>query len=487
MMMKMKKRKHRILSAVGVGIAGCLSISAFPLFNIQARWLIAVLVVIAGLVALQLFKDKELALMKIMIFFMPFRIGFMYNFVIQNDMVFACDAVLILLYFYWYINTRGFRTSRIYWCKATTFGLLFILWGLVAISKALSIQGAVMGAVLNIKAFFLFFYITNRLITKNRLRGAVDFIIIVLAIQGFIGIMQKALGRPLGLTFLGEVQASLWRRLARMPGTLGHGTLYGTYLACLVPLSMNMFIITKKLLKKYMYGIATLLGVGGLVFSLARGAWIGFAGAMIIVIILFTLSRGANTRSFRMIILVVIIVVILLVNFLDLITLRLQTGQGPELRITMMRMAIRLISQNPILGVGLFNYEYYSYPTMAFWRPVHNSYLRIASEIGLPGIFFFLAFLFIVIRETFSSLRLRDRYLNAVAIGLFGGFAAFGLSVMFGPEYQHYFLKFLIWLMAGMAVSLKRIRRVEVMQQQRLQRREKSLNQDRSDENTHDR
>ena len=76
-------------------------------------------------------------------------------------------------------------------------------------------------------------------------------------------------------------------------------------------------------------------------------------------------------------------------------------SQSASLRVHYNEVAMDLIFNNPMLGIGQGNFvnnfsQYYS--TLGTWvfQPVHNIYLLIASETGLIGLFIFLFFLALV-------------------------------------------------------------------------------------------
>jgi O-antigen ligase len=179
------------------------------------------------------------------------------------------------------------------------------------------------------------------------------------------------------------------------------------------------------------------------------------------------LKRGINPRLIAALSVMLLMLLIIVYAFWDLIMLRFETGQHAGQRILMIKIAIGVIASHPILGVGLFNFEYHSFDIFRYWRPVHNMYFRLAAEIGIPGLFFFLWFLRDILKDAYRALGFRDRLLNSIALGILCGYTGFLTAVLFGPEYQHYRLKFLFWVYAGLTVALKRIRQRELMMMER--------------------
>jgi O-antigen ligase len=94
--------------------------------------------------------------------------------------------------------------------------------------------------------------------------------------------------------------------------------------------------------------------------------------------------------------------------------------QAVDLRIFYNKMAIEMIKEKPVLGIGIGNFVNYSqnYPAYIraaskvagvadipqwIYQPVHNIYLLIASEIGILGLVVFLGFLGLILLKGIKS------------------------------------------------------------------------------------
>ncbi|MGH9845691.1 MAG: O-antigen ligase family protein, partial [Blastocatellia bacterium] len=106
-----------------------------------------------------------------------------------------------------------------------------------------------------------------------------------------------------------------------------------------------------------------------------------------------------------------------------------------EVRLPLIQVALAMIADNPVLGVGMGSYEsvmrnYDETPELVtehFDWPVHNVYLHIAAETGLPGLLLFLALAALASRRGWMVLRNSgaDPLLRALALGLLAGMAAY--------------------------------------------------------------
>lgn len=77
--------------------------------------------------------------------------------------------------------------------------------------------------------------------------------------------------------------------------------------------------------------------------------------------------------------------------------------------------AIQSISLNPILGIGIGNWKFYSikydYETMSDYVVpvyVHNDFLHVAAEIGIIGVLFFILVFYFFLKNSFKIIKKQD-------------------------------------------------------------------------------
>ncbi len=425
------------------------------------RWLIAII----GLITIAIFfafsRKKENFLLRLLVFTMPFGLGFFFIVVSgQDDAVYATDVLLFFLYLYWFWETDGFTTQKIYHDTILYLYIALIIWALTPIVMVISQLSLLFAVFTWIKCLFIFLYISNRVKSKEQLWIIIEILMIALFIQGFIGTLQKFLGHTLGLEFLGERRAYLKRfgeAKARARGTLGFPNQYAAYMIMLMPMAVTMFIYSKKGIKKIWY--AAVIGVSsmGWVFSASRSAWLGLVGALLFIFIFLNKTTQVSFKSFFLLLLVILIIALFIFVFEDIVMQRIQTAGHQEHRRVMIAMALKFIAQNPVFGVGLWNYQFHSFGDFRYWHAVHNMFLRLGSELGIPGLLLFLIILFNSFKNCLIGLKFQDKFLNHLALAIMGGQLAFIIAAMFNPQYQHYRHKFLFWFLIGLGVAIKRM------------------------------
>ncbi len=400
-----------------------------------------------------------------MIFCLPFNVGAFYTHLLETDLILLFDVLLALLYVLWFVNSNGFARPPLNWGKVSLPFALFLIWMLLSATAAISLTMLGAGVFMAIKAYLVYLYVVNNVRTKLDLQRVMLMLCIGLAFQGFLGLVQYTTGSSLGLGFLGAISKVRQAGVTRVRGTFGLPNKFGAWLALVIPIAASLFLFEVNGRKKLFFSFATFFGILALLLSFSRSAWAGLLGSSGIMILLLARRRLLKGRYVLGILLAVVVVVVLVVVFWDTIVLRFETGATGKWRLVMMDIALDLIAENPLFGVGLMNYRFHQIELFKFWRPVHNTYLRLGSEVGLPGLFFFLMIIYLTLREGHKMLRCRDRLIFASALGLVSSMWAFLFTVNFGPEYHHYRIKFLFWVVIGLVFSLRNVYRHTVMMQ----------------------
>ena len=172
--------------------------------------------------------------------------------------------------------------------------------------------------------------------------------------------------------------------------------------------------------------VLVLLSAYGLCAGLRRHLWIIPLGILVVLALIFSQTRNAWMGAIAGIILLFALrrpraIAILLAAILVFYSLapgairqRLRSGLDPadpntRNRIEIFQTALRLIRDNPWLGVGPKNVKYQAlryrghneYPAWMY-QHMHNNFLQIAAETGIPGL---LLWLWFMIRLAWDALR----------------------------------------------------------------------------------
>lgn len=424
----------------------------------KVKWFVAFIFVVLFLAVLINLKDREKIALKGMLFCLPFGLGFIYEPVLKVDLIYATDALLFLLWGFWLYRTDFFSKQPLVLGRFGYGGLVIMAWSSLTLFVAISQKATGFGIYMTLKAFMFYFYLVNNINTREKLRLVVNWLLAGLLFQGVLGVVQYTTGSSFGLEFLGASTKGWSTQIFRVRGTLGYPNQLGAYLVFLLPLAFSLFVFTAKSRLRYYYGVTAMFALFTLLFSFSRSAWAGLIVATVIFVY-FLIRKGLfSARMAWGLIGILFAIVVVVIAFWDLILIRFQTGGKGEYRVLMANIAFDIIAKNPFMGVGLNNYQWHSYEIFRFWQPVHNTYLRLAAETGIPGVSIFLFLVFTQLRGAYQALKYKDKFLSAVSLGLMCGLVAFLVSINFGPEYQHYRIKLLFWIFAGLVFATHRIR-----------------------------
>ena len=192
----------------------------------------------------------------------------------------------------------------------------------------------------------------------------------------------------------------------------------------------------------------------------SRGAWLGFAVALLFLAML-------KSRKLFILILILLLASPLFMpdsiknRFSDFSTIGERGGTVWE-RIKLWSGTINMIKEHPFLGVGVNTYtknfpkyKPKDYPDV---RYTHNSYLHMAAEVGVVGAGLFLAFLICLIASAAKAIKRSvegvDKDLFA---GLLAGIIGFLIHCVVDTHLYSVTLSVLLFACLGVAVSFRNI------------------------------
>lgn len=381
------------------------------------------------------------------------------------------DIILIVLYAIWIYELVFKKSNRIHFLPKFTIPA-FCLVGISALSMipAADPYLTLFATVRIFKAVLLAFYIANHFQSKKDISFALVLLLGGLFLQSMIAFSQKWLGISLGLHLFGEYREMLTVPLAgdynvdvsRVGGTIGHPNGLAKYVELLLPLTVVMLFTEIKLKTKLVAGLIFVCAFVVLLLTLSRGGWTCFAGSIVLVFLLIFRARLISLRSLFVIAVVIVLLGSAMVSFSGMVQARLISDDygAARGRIPLNRLAFAVIRANPYLGVGnlnLWKVRYLYNPNLVGMKAeqvIHNAYLAVAAEMGIPGLLIFIWLLASIFLQGLGNLKKKDTFLICVSIGILGGMAALWAHWLVDPAYigREAFL----WVLVGLLLASKK-------------------------------
>lgn len=312
--------------------------------------------------------------------------------------------------------------------------VLLIVWSLVSVSVALDASTARKGPARFLVDMIFFLAIITTIRTAKDFRFFIMCIAAAIIGQSIFAMLQFKFP---GITFgvIDDIRTHMWWR-AR--GTFRHPNHLGMMLVMLLPIMIRGVIsgmVTRDRRLMQVCGVAALFGATAVLTTYNRGAWVGLAFGCFVMIALDLLEKRGRIRKYAQAFLAisVIVGVIGLMKFGDFIVTRMfydDQEQILEGRQSLSQEGLQVFYNHPIRGVGYGNEHLHA--SVSF---VHNLYILIAAELGLPGILFFLWFLFRCFKMIVRTCRSKIPFVKNYGHGLLASLAGFVVASIPGPDF----------------------------------------------------
>lgn len=246
--------------------------------------------------------------------------------------------------------------------------------------------------------------------------------------QAFVGVIFTAenMGRLINLK-----TKSASTTLVRLAGTLNHPNDLAMYLNLCLPWTSFMLLIEKKPLRRVFLITALVLGVIAEVWTGSRGGWLGLAIAIGIGSFFWLKKQGKNPVV-GLTVMGMVVTVLFSVLMIGSQTFRTRIIEGDarasEVRYPLMDVAMEMIREKPLTGVGLNLYTREMVPydrtnhfiAYRYNHPVHNTFLMVGAETGLPTMVLLCLFILLLIKESHRVLQANQGVVAAFGAGMLG-------------------------------------------------------------------
>jgi len=333
------------------------------------------------------------------------------------------------------------------------FTLVQIITTIISVDPVLSAQNLVVSLV----SLALYFVIVNTLKSKEDFDRAIKIFIITAFILSILGIIQYF---TLGTTSKAWVDVELNPDVkTRVVGTFGNPNVFAEYLEHILPVAITLIFVYKKWMNKLIMFIMAGTMFICLLMTFSRGAWLGFAFAALLFVILkmaqyIPLFIAGSIAAIPLLPKVVIQRISTIGNVQD---------TSNAYRTYIWEGTINMIKDFWVTGVG---YGYWAFKNTFLeygikgskaWHS-HNMYLEIMAEMGIFGMLTFAWVVFSIFVTTIKFARkTKDRYFSYVSVGLLCGF----LSIMVHGIAEHilYMPKsvILFWMFAAFISSARNL------------------------------
>ena len=370
-------------------------------------------------------------------------------------MVSVTTMALAILYALWFVErlTKAPEPrSRSLFRTSLPLGL-YVAFGLLSMLAAQDIELSIFQIFFLGQMCLLYIYVVGTVKSRQDIVFIITILLIGLVLESLIMIGLKIIGYNIKI---GIIKAVIDGN--RVSGTLTAPNIASSYLS--LTLAPAMGIILTRLDQKYKWlaVIAFGLGVIALFLTLSRGGWVTL---VLSVAILCLLAWHRGWLSPTIPIAIVIIAILVAILFQQALMDRIfgDDGGSAHSRVPLMKIAFRIISDNPLLGVGINNYAIAMRPYLILesanvWLfTVHNKYLLTFAEIGTGGVIAYIWFLLATIRRGWQCWAFGDRLLSPLALGFAAAIAGQMIHMnvdIFNarPQVQ------LLWLVAGLITAM---------------------------------
>jgi len=443
------------------------------IIDLPLKWSLTLLTGGIFFVLAALIPEKRRFCLALLTFSFPFS-SFDVNFIFEPRMdgsyqlnLSLTDALVLLLFCYWLFRLVFLKDAHSWKFPSRISVPVLSLFG----TSLLSLVGApdrllsCYEIIRLLKMILLYFVVANLILEKD-LKWILIALLAGVISQSIIGLLQREQNSVLGLSLFGETETLMQQNLgyiqpiSRVGGTIGHPNRLAMYLGLTLPTALACFILSDRKLYKILSLVTLGMGLTALVFTLSRAGWAALSLSILLVLVAAFFKTKKKAPVIFQALVFFLILLITGLSFHSIIAGRLSfDDQGAaHMRLPLIKIALRIIRDHPLWGIGFGNYlktlPVYGDP----WEPftmhtkVHNLYLLIGAEMGLPGLISYLSLLSLLLWASLRVFKRGDGPVSITAIGVFGGIVAFALHSL--VDFVEITRIPILWFFAGLITGL---------------------------------
>jgi putative inorganic carbon (HCO3(-)) transporter len=324
-------------------------------------------------------------------------------------------------------------------------------------------QLAINAVALLLQAYLIFFFVSNRIRSRDDVVFLSTLLMLALVMQAVIIIALQLIGHDV---HIGPIQGTIKPDL-RPEGTIGSANSAASFLVLLMAPALGIATAAVGRSLKWLALLAFSLASVALLLTLSRGGWLGAGVSLTLFCLLAMYQRRISIWAPLTVLLFTVLVIGV---YSKSISERLTADDGgaAQARIPLIQAGFRMIGDHPVTGVGVNNstvvgWRYAMQPEFRtkWFYTIHNKYLLEWVELGFLGLGTFLWFLFSTMRTGWKTWQTQDALLATIALGFTVAFIGQMLHMFVDvfnarPQVQ------MLWLCAGLVVAMYAIQREAV-------------------------
>ncbi len=357
---------------------------------------------------------------------------------------------------------RGKRTFRFEIIDGAVMLFLFLtlLGGIFTVSVSASLEYALIYSCFMIS----YFLVVNLIRTDKWVHRCVAAFICSSAVVSLYGVYQNLLGTA---STKWQDQDMFTGMGGRVVSTFENPNVLAEYLIITIPFALAVLLTRRSLRSRGAMLVVCGLGMACLVFTLSRGAWLGFMIGMLVFFLIY--SRKTMVALLLGLFSVPILPFIMPENIVKRFTsIGNLADSSTAYRVNIWNGSVGMIRDFLWGGIGTgreaFTLVYPSY-TLAGIESAphsHNLYLQITIELGIFGLFAFLIVVFFLAQNSFSFFSLRKKLgqefedSRIICAAGFSGITAIMAQGMTDYIWYNYRIYLIFWLVLGLTVAIRR-------------------------------
>lgn len=309
--------------------------------------------------------------------------------------------------------------------------------------------------------YVLWYFVVLQLVRDEKgAKGITVFFVAIVGLMAIHGIYQYIIGVEMPAGWVDQNEAGVRTRVYSI---LTSPNIFGSLLTLAAPMAVSLCIGEKSRGRKILFGFFALMMLASLVFTSSRGAWIGFAVAFLVYVLL------NDKRLLVPGIVAMVLVIVLVPSVGNRITYML----SPEYiesslkggRLVRWLTGLRILQFYPVFGLGLghfggavaINHGLTTVVDVEVVKTFYmdNYYLKTAVEAGIVGLAALVMLMYQVIINGLRVVKLTEGDdFHRLACGIFAGLSGVIVHNCVEMVFEVPLMTTVFWMFVGMLMAV---------------------------------